>query len=281
MLGGSEDDDVVGGSSATTSANAAGAIGQPDGADNVYGGGGSDLAIGDNGLLTRVTTARDWRTNRADATQTAVVPGRGITLFDLNGVAPAAPTASHYGADALSGQAGVDVILGQDGNDWLSGGGDDDYVEGEGGADVIHGDLALTLSEVVAAPATSSWETPAVDGAAITQGQDDIAGGSSRQGYRDGNDSIHGDGDDDFVIGDNGSIARVVDGGTTDRVYAPRYGTSRTGHAKVRVAGGGAASTRFCPTTGSTPVDLRGDRRLRRGHHVRRCGPGRALRPGR
>ena len=80
MLGGAEDDDVVGGSSASTSTNAAGAIGQPDGADNVYGGGGSDLAIGDNGLLTRVTTARDWRTNRANATQTAVVPGRGITL---------------------------------------------------------------------------------------------------------------------------------------------------------------------------------------------------------
>ena len=63
---------------------------------------------------------------------------------------------------------------------------------------------------------------------------------------------INGDGDDDFVVGDNGSIARVVDGGTTDRVYTPRYGTSRTGHAKVRVAGGGAASTRFCPTTGNT-----------------------------
>ena len=30
------------------------------------------------------------------------------------------------------------------------------------------------------------------------------------------------------------------------------YGSLRTGSAKVRVAGGGAASTRFCPTTGAT-----------------------------
>ena len=51
---------------------------------------------------------------------------------------------------------------------------------------------------------------------------------------------------------DNGSIARVVDG-TTDRVYtAALRQPARTGSAKVRVAGGGAASTRFCPTTGAT-----------------------------
>ena len=161
VLGGSEDDDVVGGSSATTSANAAGAIGQPDGADNVYGGTGSDLAIGDNGLLTRVTDGPRLahrpcrreprpRSSRAGAsrcsTSTAWRPR------------PRPPRTTR--ADALSGQAGVDVILGQDGNDRLSGGGDDDYVEGEGGADVVHGDLALTLSEVVAAPATSALGHP-------------------------------------------------------------------------------------------------------------------------
>ena len=255
VLGGSEDDDLAGGSSATTATNSAGAIGQPDGADNVYGGTGSDLVIGDDGLLTRVTSGRDWRTNRANAAQTALVPGRGIAEFDLNGVMPAAANGTHSAADALSGQTGVDVILGQDGNDRVSGGGDDDYVEGDGGGDVIHGDAALTASEVVPAPqapATSAWTTPAVDGATITEGQDDIAGGWSRQGYRDGNDSIHGDGNDDFVVGDNGPVARVLDGGTTEGVYSQRYGASRAGHAKVRVAGGGAASTRFCPTTGTS-----------------------------
>lgn len=250
VLGGSEDDDVVGGSSSSIAAG----IGQPDGADNVYGGSGSDLAIGDNGLLTRMTTGPDWRTERANAAQTDVVPGRGIALLDLVAVAPAIAT-TRAGADSLSGQAGADVILGQDGNDRISGGSDDDYVEGEGGADTIHGDLALTASEIVVASAPSAWTIPGVDIVEVPAGQDDIAGGSSREGYRDGNDTINGDGEDDFVVGDNGSIARVVDltaTSATDRVYTQRYGTtsptlSRLGNAKVRVAGGGAPSTRFCP----------------------------------
>ncbi|MBO9522222.1 MAG: hypothetical protein J7518_11850 [Nocardioidaceae bacterium] len=251
VRGGTEDDDLAGGSSATTASNAAGAVGQLDGADDVYGGAGSDLVIGDNGLLTRVTTGRDWRTNRANAGQSALVPGRGITLFDLNGAVPATANANHSGADALSGQTGVDVILGQDGNDRISGGGDDDYAEGDGGADAIHGDAALGAGELVAAPAVAAWVTPAVDAASVTEGQDDLAGGWSKQAYRDGDDAIHGDGEDDFVVGDNGSIARVLDG-TVERVYTQRYGASRTGDAKVRVAGGGATSTRFCPTTGSS-----------------------------
>ena len=252
VLGGSEDDDVVGGSSATTASNSQGGIGQPDGSDNVYGGPGSDLAIGDNGLLTRPTSGADWRTVRADATQSSQVPGRNITLFDLNGVAPAAATPGHSAPDSLSGQSGVDVLLGQDGNDSISGGDDDDYAEGQGGADTIHGDVALSVAEIVAAE-TGAWTTPAEDITSITPGQDDLAGGSSRQGHRDGNDFIHGDADDDFVVGDNGSIARVLEG-TTERVYTQRYGTLRTGHAKVRVAGGGAASTRFCSSPAAPSV---------------------------
>jgi Ca2+-binding RTX toxin-like protein len=251
VVGGSEDDDVVGGSSSSTTTNGGGPVGQPDGTDNVDGGTGSDVVIGDNGLLTRVGTGRDWRTDRANAGQTDLVPGRSITEFDLNGVLPQGASTTHAGADSLSGRSGVDVILGQDGDDRISGGGDDDYIEGEGGADVIHGDAALTASDIVPAPAGSAWTTPAVDDDTVTDGQDDIAGGSSRQRYRDGGDTIHGDGGDDFVVGDNGSVARVLDG-TTERVYTQRYGDDRTGRAKVRVAGGGAASTRFCPTTGST-----------------------------
>ncbi len=252
VLGGTEDDDVVGGSSAGSATNSTGQVGQPDGADNVYGGPGSDLIMGDNSLLNRPTTERDWRTIRANATQTALVPSRGVTFHDLVGPAPAAANATHSAGDALSGQDGVDVIFGQDGDDRISGGGDDDYVEADGGADTIHGDIALVAAEIATAPAGAAWSTPAVDAAAVTAGQDDLTGGWGRQAYRDGNDLIHGDGNDDFVVGDNGSIQRVVDNGTTDRVYTPRYGASRLGQAKVRVAGGSATSTRFCPTTGST-----------------------------
>ena len=38
VLGGTDDDDVVGGSSAGSSTTPTGEVGQPDGADNVYGG---------------------------------------------------------------------------------------------------------------------------------------------------------------------------------------------------------------------------------------------------
>jgi Ca2+-binding RTX toxin-like protein len=250
VLGGTEDDDVVGGSSAGSATVPTGQVGQPDGPDNVSGGAGSDLILGDNGLLTRPTGGlRDWRTDRADSTQADRVPGRGVTMHDL--AAPAPSSTPHFGADAISGQDGVDVIFGQDGADAISGGSHDDYVEGQGGADGIHGDVALSAAEIVSAPAGSAWVTPAVDDSTVTPGQDDIAGGWAREGYRDGDDVVHGDGNDDFVVADNGSIARVVDG-TTESVYAARYGTLRDGSAKVRVAGGGAASTRFCPTTGAT-----------------------------
>ena len=185
-------------------------------------------------------------------------------------------------ADAISGQAGVDVIFGQDGADAISGGGDDDYVEGQGGADGIHGDVALSAAEVVGAPAGSAWATPAVDGAAGDPGQDDLAGGWARQGYRDGNDTIHGDGSDDFVVADNGSVARVVNDGKTESVYAKRYGTLRP----IRPRSGSRRSGRGIHPLlpgheHDRDLDLRGHRRLRLRHRVRRRRPGRALRPGR
>ncbi|MBC7680028.1 MAG: calcium-binding protein, partial [Pseudorhodobacter sp.] len=251
VLGGDGDDDLLGGSSSSTASNSGGGIGQPDTADSLYGGEGSDLAVGDNALLTRRTSDRDWRTNRADATQSGLVPGRGIVLFDLNGPAPAGPTAGHFGADAISGQGGVDVLLGQDGNDTISGGSGDDYAEGQGGADVMHGDVALTAAELVAPSSGAAWSTPSVDDAVLTAGQDDLTGGSSTQAFRDGNDVVNGDGEADFIVGDNGAVARTLVA-DKEQVYAARYGVGRTGDAKVRVAGGGASSTRFCPTTGST-----------------------------
>ncbi len=249
VKGGSGDDDLAGGSSASTTTSGL-PVGQPDGADDVYGGPGSDLAIGDNGILTRVLSGRDWRTDRADAAQAALVPGRGITLFDRAGPMPATAIAGHSAADAISGQGGVDVLLAQDGDDLVSGGGDDDYVEGQGGADTIHGDVPLTGGELVPASDGAAWTTPDADAATYTAGQDDLTGGWSTQAYRDGDDEVHGDGSHDFVVGDNGSVARVLDG-TTERVYAPRYAFAAPGQAKVRVAGNGAASTRFCPTSGS------------------------------
>ncbi len=249
VRGGSEDDDLVGGSSSSapgsTTTSTAGAAGQPDGADNVVGGSGDDLLVGDNALLTRPSSGRDWRTQRANPAGTALVPGRGISLLDLEGPVSATANGLHSAGDALSGQTGVDVILGQDGVDAISGGGDDDYVEGQGASDTIRGDLPLGAGQLIQAPSGAAWTTPAADAAPFVEGQDDLTGGWSLADYRDAGDVIHGDGNADFVVADNGAIARVLDG-ATEQVYTERYGTLRPGDAKVRVAGGGAASTRFC-----------------------------------
>lgn len=254
VRGGDGDDDAVGGSSTLTSGTLGDAksLGQPDGGDDVDGGTGYDLLLGDNGLVTRPTDGqRDWRTARSNVDGTGLVPARGIVQHDLAGPVSASAVAGHSGADALSGGTGVDLVFGQDGADRISGGSHDDYLEGDGGADVLHGDVALTATErFIPLAAGAAWSTPSVDATPVTAGQDDIVGGWARQGYRDAGDTVTGDGADDFVVGDNGPVARVLDG-TTERVYTQRFGGTRTGVAKVRVAGGGLASTRFCPTTGS------------------------------
>ena len=145
-------------------------------------------------------------------------------------------------------------------------------------ADVIHGDIALTAAEIVPAPGSAAWTKPAVDADLVAAGQDDIAGGSSRKGYRDGNDTINGDGDDDFVVGDNGTVARIVGTDSKETVYTERYGREA---GRPRQGAGLPDRHHGCLLDavlhGSdepvADVDLRGDRRLRRGHHPRRHRP--------
>lgn len=250
LEGGEGSDDLVGGSSAINGADSgAAAKGQPDGADVVWGQGGDDLVAGDNAVLTRVAPF-DPLTVRV-GTGTAKIEPRSLRLLDRsNGGLLNPPDAIRFGADLISGQAGVDVLLGQDGADVISGGGDDDYVEGQGGADTVYGDAAL--SPVPAEP--TGLRGSASPGFALDsapEGQDDLLGGSSTQGFRDTSDVIHGNGSSDFVLGDNGTVKRDILGSGagpfTDRVYTKRYGPVAADRAKVRIAGTGT-STRFCAT---------------------------------
>ena len=282
VLGGSDDDDVVGGSSATVGNLNGGATGQPDASDNVYGGSGSDLAIGDNGLLTRVTTGRDWRTDRVDATQSELVPGRAIALFDLNPSTPLSATSTHAAADSLSGQAGVDVMLGQDGNDRISGGSDDDYIEGEGGMDAIHGDVALVdnpVSEIVPASAWTSSRRRVrrpgrhhgrvePQGLPRRQRHHQRRRGRRLRGRRQRLDRPGGQWHDRAGL-------RPALRPDTGR---PRQGPGRgwPGRRTGRVD-----AVLHCSYEPVADLDVRGGRRLRCGHHPRRRRSGRALRPGR
>ncbi len=248
-------DDIVGGSS-TIHGDDTGddARGQPDADDVIFGGDDDDVATGDNARITRVEPF-DPRTERIGS-DAELMDGRSLRLLDLSNDPDGeltAPSSDRFGPDLISGGAGVDVLMGQDGNDRISGGADDDYAEGNGGADSIWGDLHLEAVPV-SFPAVTWPGTPSVDeelhGASDVDGQDDLMGGSSREGFRDAGDVIHGNGESDFILGDNGTIRRIIDddeGTLSNRIYAKRYSTPAPADAAhIRVSADGLPSTRFC-----------------------------------
>ena len=270
--GNAGDDDLVGGSSAPFGSSTGDATaGQLDGADLVYGGEGDDVVLGDNGVITR-TTPFDARTFRVSTTA-HVMARRKITAFDLRngGSLLQPPTRQTFGNDQLSGGAGVDLVQGQDGNDVLTGEAGDDYAEGNGGDDAVYGDSLL--SSVTTLLSSSAWPTRSLEPLGESDspaGQDDLLGGSSIQGFRDGSDVVHGDGSADYALGDNGQVVRDIqdaaNANITDttaltpasyplhnRVYARRYGpVPPTGAAFVRHGSSATASTRFCTATAAT-----------------------------
>jgi Ca2+-binding RTX toxin-like protein len=277
LEGNTGDDDLVGGSSTPFGTGTGDATaGQLDAADLIFGGTGDDVALGDNGIVTRVGTL-DSRTFRIGSTL-QLMTRRSITAYDLsNGSAGllGLPSRVVFGADQVSGGDGVDLLMGQDGNDILTGEAGDDYVEGNGGNDVIYGDTLLSALVTPATAVAGTWQPrSAAEDLGETDapyGQDDLIGGSSRQGFRDAltsgsNDLIHGDGGADYELGDNGQIVRdildrsgafvtpttVLDPASyplTNRVSTLRYGASPPlGSGVVRHGLAPSGSTRFCAT---------------------------------
>ena len=287
--GNSGDDDLVGGSSTALGSGTGDATtGQLDSADLIYGGTGDDVALGDNGIITRVGTF-DSRTFRIGSSA-QLMSRRSITPYDLanNGSILTFPSRAVYGSDQISGGAGVDVLLGQDGNDTLTGEAGDDYAEGNGGNDTVYGDQLL--SAIAPVPLLSAaWQSRASEDLGesdVFYGQDDLIGGSSRQGFRDAtgpgvaNDLLHGDGGADYELGDNGEIVRdildaqgalITESTTltaasyplTNRISTLRYGaTPPQGAAFVRHASSAGGSTRFCaarPQGTCEPLGAYGD----------------------
>ncbi|GAB3938305.1 hypothetical protein GCM10029976_052600 [Kribbella albertanoniae] len=251
------DDDLVGGSSTPL----AGATGQPDTADAVFGGPGDDVVTGDNAAVLRPAAGQTPTrvTIRLGSTPGTPMATRIVNRLDLL----ALPPADRFGADRLSGGDGVDVVYGQDGGDFVSGGARADYVEGNGGADVLRGDLSLagdspfTTVQPLADPGWPGTASGAalLEGALAPDGQDDLIGGSSAKGFRDTGDTIEADGADDVVLGDNGSLIRTVTG-TTERVYADRYpnGTPPADATVARTHDPDLSepSTRFCTEAQAT-----------------------------
>jgi hypothetical protein len=232
LEGNEGEDDIIGGSSFLASdgglalAGAGPDLGDPDGADAIFGGGGADVIAGDNARIIRSTEGNSDVYDAALASayfttdHTDDVPGwwlgvdtdRLVILLDRETL-----NAGRYGDDVISGGSGEDVAFGQDGNDWVGGGDDDDAVEGNGGDDQMYGDLApYSPGMIMPGTPAAAWvgtglvsEGADRDGAASLHGEDDIVGGSNVT-HRDGDDDIQGDGEDDFVLGDNGTLERWI-----------------------------------------------------------------------
>jgi Ca2+-binding RTX toxin-like protein len=246
------DDDLVGGSFVNAPST------QPDTADNLFGGPGSDVILGDNGIVLRPIGPElpSPVTARIGADGHPIVP-RIVTLYDT-----AAANPTRFGGDRISGGDGVDLAWGQDGDDAITGDGDADYAEGNGGQDTLRGDLPLAVAghtTVTPLPA-QPWPGTAggaadLIGVSTPDGQDDLIGGSSAQAFRDTTDTIEGNGGDDVILGDNGSLLRTIVNGK-EKVYSERYptGADLTNATVVRSHNPAlpGPSTRFCTTAQTT-----------------------------
>jgi Ca2+-binding RTX toxin-like protein len=265
------DDDLVGGSSTPLSGTGDATSGQPDTDDALFGGPGDDVILGDNGQLLRLLEGDSptRATVRLGSTPGESMTRRIVQKYDLRvaGSLLTPPPSNRYGADRISAGEGVDVIYGQDGDDFVSGGAHDDYVEGNGGADVIRGDLALdepSAHTTVVPLADPGWPgTPSgaaqLTGATTPDGQDDLIGGSSTRGFRDGGDFIEGNGADDVLLGDNGTLLRTLQGAPgslTEKVYADRYPNAgppaNATRSRTADQDAGDVSTRFCTEAQAT-----------------------------
>jgi Ca2+-binding RTX toxin-like protein len=265
--GNSGDDDLVGGSttpfgSAIPGSGDTTSTGQPDDADEIWGGDDDDVALGDNGAILRGTGVRSAVTNR-NGSVAGLVTLREIIRYDLDTL-----DETRSGRDEVSGGDGVDILYGQDEGDYLTGGPGEDHVQGNGESDLVRGDASLTVlgSSDIVAPGLAGWPglptgvvpTPASDrDGTAPPGQDDLIGGSDVVGHRDAGDWIEGNDAADVALGDNGSLLRDPNGtGGIDRSEPNRYpdGTPAGSQFRVRLLDPalGFPTTRFCEPAATT-----------------------------
>ena len=170
-----------------------------DTGDVLRGGTEQDVAAGDNAVITRVALGSGaWAPD-------AVFGGnkRTVTLLDTEKRDPL--LTSYAGEDLVLGGDEQDRLFGQADNDTLKGNNATDFVQGNQGDDLIEGN----------------------------RGADLLIGGSEVSGQPDGNDTIHGGGEADVAIGDNGLVDRPAKSGVASDFYY--YETYQLGVQKTFV----------------------------------------------
>ena len=224
LEGNAGEDDLIGGSRSDSVL---------DGGDVIHGGAGADVAIGDNGVIDRKPVLTKAEGSYYYATyQVGITSQRFVELYNADSA-----DSSVAGPDQISGGSEVDVLFGQGDRDFLFGGAHDDYLEGNAASDFEFGDrvrktveasptpqllqqypgglpglpVGLPLEDGATVPESAE---PLLSGALTPDGQDDLIGGSSKAGRLDVGDFQYGDGEADFLLGDNGSLKRTISGGS-------------------------------------------------------------------
>jgi Ca2+-binding RTX toxin-like protein len=191
VYGGPDQDDILGGTS-PVALGGADPTSIPDVGDNIFGEGGSDVALGDNGVIARDNPPV------LDGSDPSDVPmvHRVVTML---GVYTGGPIVG--GNDNMNGGDNDDWMFGQAGNDTLNGDANSDHLEGNNATDTVNGG----------------------------DGDDDIFGGTSPMALAagktttdvsDNGDTLNGDAGADYMLGDNGNLVHPLDSGKWARAQA-------------------------------------------------------------
>lgn len=197
-------DDLIGGSSE---------FGRSDGDDVIEGGVDADVAVGDNGIITRpLDGVGRWQRLTGYGYNIVV---RVVTMANV------AETANSFGNDQIIGGNGPDELYGQLG---------DDNVLGEAGEDVILGDLGRVTTRIEdgTRQQTIRSNQPFLEETIYKAGtltrQVDLFGASEGLGGGDtllggdGNDSVHGGPGNDLMNGNAGTDS-VFGGDGNDAIW--------------------------------------------------------------
>ena len=184
-----------------------GVDGRKDAGDTIFGDGGGDALAGDNTVIERALEDGQWILDDLRSPD-ALDVRRIMRQRDVATTADLDPLSNGTsGGDVIYKQQGVDVAYGQGGEDQIQGNTEDDHLEGNAADDTITGNEGQ--DDVVGGTGRtfSNAEATAVDGRIDNATGDDAA-----------NDVLHGgdglgsvaSGDDDVVIGDNGTVDRQL-----------------------------------------------------------------------
>src|SRR5688572_20078248 len=192
------------------------------GADTMVGGAGGDAvsyATRVNAIVLRLddgVAGNDGEAGEADhvnADVEAVVGGLGGDTLDFSRVGFFATLRGGPGDDTITGGDGNDSLVGDAGDDNLSGGAGDDLVNGGLGTDTMHGGAGTNAVSYEGRPENLSITLDGLANDGAANENDSIHTSFTNVIGGDGNDSIVGNGCDNFLVGTFGDDS--LDGGAS------------------------------------------------------------------